>query len=355
MIATVHTAVPLGTDAHPVLVEVHTARALPGFSILGVPDGHGRETRDRVRAAIMSAGLDWPNDQRITVNFTPNLEHRPGSGVDLAIAAGVLAATGQLDPATLDRLGFAGELGLDGTVRHTASIAAIVASDPQRRWIVPAADLDVARAVGVDARHLDRLAQLPGAVDATIAWRAPDRQPRQTPRPVIEVDRLTPVARTCVAVAAAGGHHLLLVGPDDTGHGDIARQLAALLPDLAPEAALEATIAHSAADQGAAPISRPPLRTPHHATPTAALIGGAGSQLRPGEFTLAHHGVLYIAALDQLPASHLDALRHAVTQHHISVARGATRAVLPADFQLVAAANRCACGAHAASVCLQPT
>jgi magnesium chelatase family protein len=266
MIATIQSATLLGITGHTVSVEVHVGNGLPGYHMVGLPDTACRESRDRVRAAILSTGLRWP-DTRITVNLAPAGIRKAGAGLDVAIAVGVLVATEQLDAALVDELAFVGELGLDGSLRPVAGVAPLVAAMRRPAVVVPVLSWQEACAVATsDVRLAGSLAELLASLQAG-TW--PHTPGLAVDDAVAQADladvRGQPEARASLEIAAAGGHHLLLVGPPGSGKTMIAQRLVGLLPSLDPATALEATMAHSAAG-AALPASgvvrRPTFRAP---------------------------------------------------------------------------------------------
>ena len=354
MLASIPTATVLGVDGRPVTVEVYVSPGLPTFTVVGLPDVSCREARDRVRAALLSSGLPWPM-QRITVNLAPSGVPKVGSGFDLAIAIGVLVASDGLKASEIDGYGFIGELGLDGSLRAVPAVLSLV--DALQCPAVVVCPSSVSQARLSDRRRVRsaaNLAELVAVLRGKTEWQdvaVPDRTELGAPRAPDTVDMADlqgqPVPRLAAEVAAAGGHHLLLVGPPGAGKTMLARRLVGLLPPLGLTDAQEVTRVHSAAGMPLPPcgyIDYPPLRAPHHGASMVAMVGGGSGQLRPGEISLAHRGVLFLDELGEFPTSVLDALRQPLEEGVVRVSRAGTSATLPARFLLVAAGNPCPCG-----------
>ena len=350
MLATIASATLLGVAGTAVTVEVHVSSGLPGFTIVGLPDATCREARDRVRAALLSSGLTWPQ-RRVTVNLAPSGVRKSGAGLDLAIAVGLLLADGQLQVGSLADVGFLGELGLDGSVRPVPGALPLVDAMTTDVVVVAPQSAVEAQLVG---RHVIRIAATLGQLLASLQgdepWPAPPSPhdlPPLPPAPDLADVRGQDLARRALEVAAAGGHHLLMTGSPGSGKTMLAQRLVGLLPDLEVADALDTTRVHSAVGVALPPgglVRRPPFRAPHHGASAVAIVGGGGARLQPGEISIAHNGVLFLDEMAEFHADVLDALRQPLEEGVVRVARSGVRVTLPARFLLVGAMNPCPCG-----------
>lgn len=356
MYAAITSATLTGTAGSRIVVEAHVGPGIPAFTVVGLPDEGCRESRDRVRAAMMSSGLEWPN-RRITINLVGSGERRGGAGLDLAIAVGLLAATGQIELAAVESRAFVAEVGLDGSLRSTAGMAPLVAAVDECEVIVASVAHDEAMlARPSNLRAVSTLAELVASLRGDAAWPDVDSSsptPVNDSIPDLSDVRGQPLARLALEVAAAGVHHMLMIGPPGAGKSMLARRLPGLLPRLNHDEAFEVAMIRSAA--GLAQSSRlataPPYRAPHHSISMVAMVGGGSSHIRPGEITLASRGVLFLDEMGEFSPAVLDALRQPLEERCVRIARAHSSVEMPANCLVVAATNPCPCGVAARTNC----
>lgn len=354
--ASINSATLFGIEGAPVSVEVHIGAGLPGFSVVGLPDEACRESRDRVRAALLSSGFEWPN-RRITVNLAPSDRRKGGSGLDLALAIGILVAQGKLEQSATEGIGFVAELGLDGSLKSVPGTAPLVAAMRQFHVVVASAGgADALVAAPRQVSIADCLGDVVLGLQRHVEWRgaAPFASDCVVGLVVDMGDvRGQPVARRAAEVAAAGAHNLLLVGGPGGGKTMLAERIAGLLPQLDGHDALTATMIRSAAGERLGGlVRRPPFRAPHHSTSMIAMVGGGSGMVRPGEVSLAHGGVLFLDEVGEFAPTVLDALRQPLESGEVRLARSGAAVTMPARFLLVGATNPCPCGGGGPGACV---
>jgi magnesium chelatase family protein len=350
-LAVIHSRALSGMDAPKVVVEVHLANGLPSFTIVGLPEAEVKESKDRVRAALQTAQFEFPA-RRITVNLAPADLPKESGRYDLPIALGILAASGQISKAALDRYEIAGELALTGELRPVRGALAMAASllqggENDRAFILPqtsALEASLVQgAVVLPAKSLlEVCAHLNGQTD--LVRHQVELESALPSYPDFSEVKGQSMAKRALEIAAAGGHSVLMSGPPGTGKSMLAARFAGILPAMTQQEALESAAIQSLNSGFRAEAwARRPFRAPHHTASGVALVGGGGVP-RPGEISLAHHGVLFLDELPEFDRKVLEVLREPLESGHITISRAARQADFPAKFQLIAAMNPCPCG-----------
>jgi len=357
MLACMRTAAVFGIEACTVQVEVDVTVGLPSFTMVGLPDISVRESRDRVRSAIRNSGYEL-KPRKITVNLAPADIRKAGSSFDLPIALGVLAASGLIKRRDVAEILLVGELSLDGAIQMARGVLPIAAAARRERYsglLLPSPNTAEAAVVeGLSLFPVRSLAEAVEALNDPEAYLAVNRPaPAERQRPVDDAPdgdfadvRGQALARRALEIAAAGGHNTLMIGAPGAGKTMMARRVAGILPELTFDEALEATAIHSVAGllpPGTRLLSARPFRAPHHTISEVALVGG-GQHPRPGEISLAHHGVLFLDEMPEFNRRALEVLRQPLEEGCVRIARAARTAVFPARFMLIGAMNPCPCG-----------
>lgn len=350
-LAIVRTRARVGMDAPQVTVEVHLSNGLPAFNIVGLPDAAIRESKERVRSAILNSDFDFPQ-RRITINLAPADLPKDGGRFDLPIAIGILAASEQLPLTSLELYEFVGELALSGELRPVEGVltAAMAATAANHGIFTPesnAAEAAVASASRIYAcKHL---LQVCGQLKNPTLMAAYQSSPNHaSPAGLSQYPDLEDVkgqhqAKRALEVAAAGKHNLLMMGPPGAGKSMLAARLPGILPPMTNAEMMATAAIHSVAQVNARPLFQRPIRAPHHTASGVALAGG-GSNPKPGEISLAHNGILFLDELPEFPRKVLEVLREPLETGEIAISRAAQQVTYPANFQLITALNPCPCG-----------
>ena len=348
-LASIHSRAPFSLDAPLVRVEVHLANGLPQLALVGLPEKAVKESKDRVRAAILNSGFEFPQ-KRITISLAPADLPKDGARYDLAIALGILAASGQIPATALEQYEFHGELALSGELRTVRGVlpCALASSNAKRFIVVPVANISEAKLVADEkVRGAQSLAHIAAILHGQQDWISDDTT--ATTSIIPDYPDFSDVighqqVKRALLIAAAGGHHILMSGPPGTGKTLLASRLPGLLPPLSEQEALEVAAVQSVVNlEPLRGWPQRPFRQPHHSASGPALVGG-GSRPQPGEISLAHQGILFLDELPEFDRKVLEVLREPLESGYIVIARAHSKVRFPARFQLVAAMNPCPCG-----------
>lgn len=361
MLAKVYSCTTMGLNPYLVEVEVDVAGGLPEFIIVGLPDTTVKESKERVRTAIKNAGFDFPA-RKIIVNLAPADLKKEGPAFDLAIAIGILAATKQLNTKSLEEFVLVGELSLDGRIRPVPGIlpmAIFIQTQSNRGFLIPQENSKEAALTTARAYSFANLSEVKQFLEGPLSYQPLSQldlaeQLKQEATDSIELNQVKGQrnAKRAIEIAAAGGHNILLIGSPGSGKSLLAKCLPSIMPPLSPAEALEVSQIYSVAgllNKDTPLVTRRPYRTPHHSSSTASLIGG-GNIPKPGEITLATHGVLFLDELPEYRRDVLEALRQPLEDRVVTISRVRSVISYPARFQLVAAANPCYCGYYGDSL-----